>query len=41
VLEVEREGADPLLLPMVATRIRSVDVATKRIDVSLDFMGEA
>jgi 16S rRNA processing protein RimM len=40
VLEVEREGADPLLVPMVRDAIRSVDVATKRIDVSLAFMGE-
>jgi 16S rRNA processing protein RimM len=41
VLEVEREGADPLLVPMVRDAIRSVDVAAKRIDVSLAFMGEA
>ena len=40
VLEVEREGAEPLLVPMVRDAIRSVDVAAKRIDVSLDFMGE-
>jgi 16S rRNA processing protein RimM len=41
VLEVEREGADPLLVPMVRDAIRSVDVTAKRIDVSLAFMGEA
>jgi 16S rRNA processing protein RimM len=41
VLEVEREGADALLVPMVRDAIRSVDVAAKRIDVSLAFMGEA
>jgi 16S rRNA processing protein RimM len=41
VLEVEREGADPLLVPMVRDAIRSVDVAAKRIDVSLAFIGEA
>jgi 16S rRNA processing protein RimM len=40
VLEVERERADPLLVPMVHDAIRSVDVAAKRIDVSLAFMGE-
>ena len=40
VLEVEREGADPLLVPMVRDAIRSVDVAAKRIDVSLAFIGE-
>jgi 16S rRNA processing protein RimM len=41
VLEVEREGGDPLLVPMVRDAIRSVDVAARRIDVSLAFMGEA
>jgi len=41
VLEVERAGADPLLVPMVSDAIRSVDVARKRIDVSLAFLGEA
>lgn len=41
VLEVEREGAEPLLVPMVRDAIRSVDVAGKRIDVSLAFMGDA
>lgn len=40
VLEVEREGAEPLLVPMVHDAIRSVDVAAKRIDVSLAFLGE-
>jgi 16S rRNA processing protein RimM len=41
VLEVEREGAEPLLVPMVHDAIRSVDVAAKRIDVSLAFIGES
>ena len=41
VLEVERAGADVLLVPMVRDAVRSVDVAAKRIDVSLAFMGEA
>ena len=40
VLEVEREGAPDLLVPMVRDAIRSVDVAARRIDVSLDFLGE-
>ena len=40
VLAVEREGGDPLLLPMVRDAIRSVDVTAKRIDVSLAFLGE-
>ena len=41
VLEVERADADVLLVPMVRDAVRSVDVAAKRIDVSLAFMGEA
>ena len=40
VLSVDREGGDPLLVPMVRDAIRSVDVAAKRIDVSLAFLGE-
>jgi 16S rRNA processing protein RimM len=41
VLEVEREGAADLLVPMVRDAIRSVDLAARRIDVSLAFLGEA
>jgi 16S rRNA processing protein RimM len=41
VLEVEREGAEPLLVPMVRDAIRSVDVAAKQIDISLAFIGDA
>jgi 16S rRNA processing protein RimM len=41
VLEVERAGAEPLLVPMVRDAIRSVDVAAKQIDVSLAFIGDA
>ena len=41
VLEVERDGAGPLLVPMVRDAIRSVDIDARRIDVSLAFMGEA
>jgi 16S rRNA processing protein RimM len=40
VLEVEREGAQDLLVPMVRDAIRSVDIAARRVDVSLAFMGE-
>jgi len=40
VLEVERDGADDLLVPMVRDAIRSVDVAARRVDVSLAFLGE-
>ena len=41
VLEVERPGAPDLLVPMVRDAIRSVDVAARRIDVSLEFIVEA
>lgn len=41
VLEVERAEGGQLLVPMVHDAIRSVDVAARRIDVSLAFMGEA
>jgi 16S rRNA processing protein RimM len=40
VLEVEREGAPDLLVPMVRDAIRSVDTAARRVDVSLGFLGE-
>jgi 16S rRNA processing protein RimM len=41
VLEVEREAAGaPLLVPLVRDAVRSVDVATGRIDVDLRFLGE-
>ena len=33
VLEVERDGAATLLVPLVRDAIRSVDVAARRIDV--------
>jgi 16S rRNA processing protein RimM len=39
-LEVEREGGGELLVPMVRDAIRSVDVAGRRIDVDLAFLGE-
>lgn len=39
VLEVERDGAQELLVPMVRDAIRSVDVAARRIDVDLEFLG--
>ncbi len=41
VLEVRREDGRELLVPMVRDAIRHVDVAAGRIDVSLDFLGEA
>lgn len=41
-LEVERaQGGEDLLVPLVRDAIRGVDVAARRIDVDLRFLGEA
>jgi 16S rRNA processing protein RimM len=40
VLEVRREDGRELLVPLVRDAVRRVDVAARRIDVSLDFLGE-
>jgi 16S rRNA processing protein RimM len=39
-LEVVREDGGELLVPMVRDAIRGVDVAARRIDVDLSFLGE-
>jgi 16S rRNA processing protein RimM len=39
-LEVERQGAGDLLVPLVRDAIRRVDVPGRRIDVDLAFLGE-
>jgi 16S rRNA processing protein RimM len=39
-LEVERPDGGELLVPMVRDAVRSVDVAARRIDVDLAFLGE-
>ena len=39
-LEVAREGADDLLVPLVRDAVRSVDVAAGVVDVDLAFLGE-
>jgi 16S rRNA processing protein RimM len=41
VLDVRREDGRQLLVPMVRDAVRNVDVAAGRIEVSLDFLGEA
>ncbi|HWF53743.1 MAG TPA: ribosome maturation factor RimM [Solirubrobacteraceae bacterium] len=42
VLAVERAGgAGELLVPLVADAVRTVDVAARRIDVDLAFLGES
>jgi 16S rRNA processing protein RimM len=40
VLRVRRGDGRELLVPMVADAIRHVDVAARRIEVDLDFLGE-
>jgi len=40
LLEVEREGRPPLLVPLIGNAVRRVDVAAHRIDVDLAFLGE-
>jgi 16S rRNA processing protein RimM len=40
VLHVAREGREELLVPLIRDAVRSVDVAAKRIDVDLEFLGE-
>ncbi len=39
VLEVVRDGGEELLVPMVGDAVRSIDVAARRIDVDLGFLG--
>jgi 16S rRNA processing protein RimM len=40
VLEVARDGGEELLVPLIADAVRTVDVAARRIDVDLAFLGE-
>jgi 16S rRNA processing protein RimM len=40
VLEVDRPDGSELLVPLVRDAIRSIDVAARRIDVDLRFLGE-
>jgi 16S rRNA processing protein RimM len=41
LLEVAREGAPDLLVPLVRDAIRSVDRTSRTIDVDLAFLGES
>jgi 16S rRNA processing protein RimM len=41
VLHVAREGGEELLVPLIRDAVREVDVAARRIDVDLAFLGEA
>jgi 16S rRNA processing protein RimM len=40
VLEVDRADGSELLVPMVRDCIRSIDIAQRRIDIDLGFLGE-
>ncbi len=40
VLEVARDGAEDLLVPLIRDAVRSVDVEAREIDVDLVFLGE-
>lgn len=40
VIEVRRDGGDPLLVPLVSDAVRSIDLEARRVDVDLDFLGE-
>jgi 16S rRNA processing protein RimM len=40
LLEVERDRAPVLLVPLVRDAVRNVDIDARRIDVSLTFLGE-
>ncbi len=40
VLEVDRADGTELLVPMVRDCVRSIDLAARRIDVDLAFLGE-
>jgi 16S rRNA processing protein RimM len=38
LLEIEREGADVLLVPLVSDAVRLVDVEARRIEIDADFV---
>jgi 16S rRNA processing protein RimM len=38
LLEVERDGAEPLLVPLVRDAVRSVDLEARRIDIDATFV---
>jgi 16S rRNA processing protein RimM len=40
-LAVERDGAPELLVPLVRDAIREIDIAARRIDVNVAFLGES
>ena len=38
-LEVERPGADPLLVPLIGDAVRNVDTSAGKVDVDTSFLG--
>jgi 16S rRNA processing protein RimM len=38
LLEVERDGAEPLLVPLVRDAVRSVDLEARRVDIDATFV---
>jgi 16S rRNA processing protein RimM len=40
VIEVRRDAGEPLLVPLVSDAVRSIDLASRRVDVDLVFLGE-
>jgi 16S rRNA processing protein RimM len=40
LLEVERDAAPALLVPLISDAVRTVDLDARRIDVDLTFLGE-
>ena len=40
VIEVRRDAADPLLVPLVSDAVRSIDLEARRVDIDLEFLDE-
>jgi 16S rRNA processing protein RimM len=38
LLEVERDGGEPLLVPLVRDAVRSVDLEGRRVDIDATFV---
>jgi 16S rRNA processing protein RimM len=39
LLEVHRAGGEPVLVPLIGDAVRTVDIASRTIDVDLSFLG--
>jgi 16S rRNA processing protein RimM len=40
VLEIERSGEDPLLVPLVGDAVRSIDLEARRLEINAGFVDE-